>query len=158
MWKLFHLICMDRQIKTSSGLGLGSRRELQIFNYHVTCPCPYEILWFYDGKSLFRTVTYLMESHVLLVHRTHQNDVTIIINLLFWAKSQRRVALWSLTMIVEFLIDNIFVKFGGHLFCQVIGILMGTNCAPLLADLFLYSYESDFLDNMIRPQEACQII
>ena len=24
------------------------------------------------------------------------------------------------------------------------------NCAPLLADLFLYSYESDFLDNVIR--------
>ena len=26
---------------------------------------------------------------------------------------------------------------------------MGTKCAPLLADLFLYSYESEFLDNMI---------
>ena len=51
---------------------------------------------------------------------------------------------------VEFLIDNIFVKFGGFLFRQVIGIPVGTNCAPLLADLFLYSYESEFLDNMIR--------
>ena len=51
---------------------------------------------------------------------------------------------------VEFLIDNIFVKFGGCLFRQVIGIPMGTNCAPLLADLFLYSYESEFLQNMIR--------
>ena len=51
---------------------------------------------------------------------------------------------------VEFLIDNIFVKFGGCLFRQVIGIPMGTNYAPLLADLFLYSYESEFLDNMIR--------
>ena len=27
---------------------------------------------------------------------------------------------------------------------------MGTNCAPLLADLFLYSHENEFLDNMIR--------
>ena len=53
---------------------------------------------------------------------------------------------------VEFLIDSIFVKFGGCLFRQVIGIPMGTNCAPppLLADIFLYSYESEFLDNMIR--------
>ena len=50
----------------------------------------------------------------------------------------------------EFLIDNIFVKFGGCLFHQVIGIPMGMNCAPLLAELFLYSYESEFLDNMIR--------
>ena len=51
---------------------------------------------------------------------------------------------------VEFLIDNIFVKFEGCPFRQVIWIPMGTNCAPLLADLFLYSYESEFLDNMIR--------
>ena len=27
---------------------------------------------------------------------------------------------------------------------------MGTNCAPLFADLFLYSYENEFLDNMIK--------
>ena len=51
---------------------------------------------------------------------------------------------------IEVLIDNIFVQFGGHLFRQVIGIPMGTNCAPLLADLFLYSYDNEFLDNMIR--------
>ena len=48
------------------------------------------------------------------------------------------------------MIDNIFVKFGGCLFRWVIGIPMGTNCAPLIADFFLYSYESEFLDNMIR--------
>ena len=50
---------------------------------------------------------------------------------------------------VGFLIDNIFVRFEGCLFRQVIGIPMGTNCAPLQADFFLYSHESDFLDNMI---------
>ena len=50
----------------------------------------------------------------------------------------------------EFLIDNIFVQFGGRLFRQVIGIPMGTDCALLLADLFLYSCENEFLDNMIR--------
>ena len=27
---------------------------------------------------------------------------------------------------------------------------MGTNCAPLLPDLFLYSYESEFLDSLVR--------
>ena len=42
------------------------------------------------------------------------------------------------------------MQFGGRLFHQAIGIPMGTNCAPLLADLFLYSYENEFLDNMIR--------
>ena len=61
----------------------------------------------------------------------------------------------NICKMIEFLIDNIFVQFGGRLFRQVIGIPMGTNCAPLLADLFLYSYENEFLDNMIR---SCQVV
>ena len=32
----------------------------------------------------------------------------------------------------------------------MVGIPMGTNCAPLLADLFLYSYENEFLDKLIK--------
>ena len=35
-------------------------------------------------------------------------------------------------------------------FRQVIGIPVKTNCAPLLPELFFYSYENGFLDNMIR--------
>ena len=27
---------------------------------------------------------------------------------------------------------------------------MGTNCAPLLADLFLYSYEAEFIQTLIK--------
>ena len=38
---------------------------------------------------------------------------------------------------LEFLIDNIFVTFGGRVFQHTIGIPMGTNCAPLLADVSL---------------------
>ena len=30
---------------------------------------------------------------------------------------------------------------------------MGTNCAPLLADLFLYSYESEFLQNRVKNKK-----
>ena len=56
----------------------------------------------------------------------------------------------NICRMTEFLVDNIFVQFEGRLFRQVIRIPVGTNCAPLLADLFLYSYEKEFLDNMIR--------
>ena len=38
----------------------------------------------------------------------------------------------------------------GCLFRQVLGIPKGMSCASLLADLVLYSYEKEFLDNMIR--------
>ena len=48
----------------------------------------------------------------------------------------------------EFLVDNTYVRFGGQLFQQMVGIPMGTNCAPLLADLCLYSYENEFLDKL----------
>ena len=54
---------------------------------------------------------------------------------------------------LEYLIDNIFVEFGGHIFQQSIGIPMGTNCAPLLADLFLYSYEAEFIQNLVKKQK-----
>ena len=36
---------------------------------------------------------------------------------------------------LEFLVDNIFVVFAGKVF-QTVGIPMGTNCAPLLAEIF----------------------
>ena len=46
--------------------------------------------------------------------------------------------------------DNIYVRFGGQLFWQMVGTPMGTNCAPLLADLFLYSYENEILDKLFK--------
>jgi hypothetical protein len=46
---------------------------------------------------------------------------------------------------MEFLIDNIFIVVVGQVFQQFVGITMGTNCAPLLADLFLYPYEAEFI-------------
>ena len=51
---------------------------------------------------------------------------------------------------IEFLVDNIYVRFSGQLFRQMVGIPMGTNCVPILADLFLYSYENEFLDKLIK--------
>ena len=31
---------------------------------------------------------------------------------------------------------------------------MGTNCAPLVADLFLYCYERDFMDSLNHDNQA----
>ena len=50
---------------------------------------------------------------------------------------------------LEFLVDNIFVVFGGKVFQEIVGIPMGTNCAPLLADILLYSYEVDFIQSLL---------
>jgi hypothetical protein len=53
---------------------------------------------------------------------------------------------------LRFLIDNIFVVFGNQIFQQIVGIPMGTNCAPLLADLFLYSYEAEFSQKLLHEK------
>ena len=55
---------------------------------------------------------------------------------------------------IEFWVDNIYVRFGGQFLRQMVGIPMGTNCVPLLADLFLYSYENEYLDKLIKAKES----
>ena len=46
---------------------------------------------------------------------------------------------------LTFLLDNIYIRLSTKLFRQIVGIPMGTNCAPLVADLFLFCYERDFM-------------
>ena len=41
-------------------------------------------------------------------------------------------------------LDNI-IRFGSKLYRQIVGIPMDTNCTPLVADLFLFCYERDFM-------------
>jgi hypothetical protein len=43
--------------------------------------------------------------------------------------------------------------FGGRVFQQTVGIPMGTNCAHILAELFLYSYERDFIQGLSKKNE-----
>jgi hypothetical protein len=45
---------------------------------------------------------------------------------------------------------DIFILLDGRVFQQTIGIPMGTNCAPLLADFFLTAYEADFLQWLLK--------
>ena len=43
------------------------------------------------------------------------------------------------------MLDNVFIKFGTKLYRKVVSITMGTYCAPLIADLFLFCYERGFM-------------
>ena len=53
---------------------------------------------------------------------------------------------------LESLVDNICVVFTGKVFQQIVGIPMGTNCAPLLADIFSYSYEAEFIQSLLSTE------
>ena len=69
-------------------------------------------------------------------------------NALFTSEQPKRYKLWSCQKMCDalhYLLDNIFIRFGLKLYRQIVGIPIGTNCAPLVADLFLFCYERDFM-------------
>ena len=51
---------------------------------------------------------------------------------------------------MEYLIDNIYVSIGNRIYRQCVGIPMGMDCAPLMANHFLFYYEYNYLMNMIK--------
>ena len=68
--------------------------------------------------------------------------------------------LWSCQKVCEalvYLLDNIFIRFWTKLYRQIIGVPMGTNCAPLVADLFLFCYARDFMKSL-SPENQTDII
>ena len=71
----------------------------------------------------------------------------------YWSQSQsgeRSITLNELVNMLEYLVDNIFIEVGNRVFRQCIGIPMGTDCAPLIANLFLFYYEYNFMKGLIK--------
>ena len=46
---------------------------------------------------------------------------------------------------LHYLLDNIFIRFGSKLYRQIVCIPLGTNYAPLVADLFLFCHDRDIM-------------
>ena len=75
----------------------------------------------------------------------------------FTSGDTKRYKLWSYQNMCEaliYLLDNIYIRFGTMLYRQIVGIPMGTNCAPLVADLFLFCYERDFMTSLSDVKQA----
>ena len=69
-------------------------------------------------------------------------------NAFFTSEQPKRYKLWSCQKMYDalhYLLDNIFIRIGSKLYRQIVGIPMGTNCTPLVADLLLFCYERDFM-------------
>jgi hypothetical protein len=86
------------------------------------------------------TNTLCKEQADLILKKTHSD-------------STKKFSETDIINMLEFFICNIFVMFGGRVFQQTVGIPMGTNCSPLIADLFLYSYEADFMQGFLKKNE-----
>ena len=75
----------------------------------------------------------------------------------FTSTDHRGYKLWSCQTVCDalsYLLDNIYIRFAYKVYRQIVGILMSTNCAPLVADLFLVCYESDLMTSLSDDNQA----
>ena len=66
----------------------------------------------------------------------------------FTSEQPEQYKLWSCKKMCDalnYLLDDIFIRFGSKLYRRIVGIPVDTNCAPLVADLILLCYERDFM-------------
>ena len=76
-------------------------------------------------------------------------------NVLFSFSKNKKKDLWSCQKVTDaliYLLANIYIRFGSKLYTQNVGIPIGTNCAPLIADLFLVCYEKDFMKSITKEK------
>ena len=69
-------------------------------------------------------------------------------------KSHSNYDLDKILRAVKYLLDNCHFQFGNKLFRQIVGIPMGSDPAPYFANLFLYRYESRWLNRMKKENNV----
>ena len=78
-------------------------------------------------------------------------------NAFFTSEKPKKYHAWSCQNVCDaltFLVDNVVIQFGTKLYRQVVGIPMGTNCAPMASDLFLFCYERDLMMSLSDDKQA----
>ena len=112
----------------------------------------------YDFSTLYTTLPHnlIKEKLINLIEWTLKREGSPYIacnerQAFFTSEDTKRYKLWSCQSVCEaliYLLDNIYIRFGTKLYRQIVGIPMGTNCAPLVADLFLFCYERGFMTSL----------
>ena len=100
----------------------------------------------YDFSTLYTTLPHnlIKEKLTELIEQIFNREghfiLLVMIKMHFFTSEQpKRYKLWSCQKMCDalhYLLDNIFIRFGSKLYRQIVDIPMGTNCAPLVADLF----------------------
>ena len=118
----------------------------------------------YDFSTLYTTLLHNLTKDKLidLIERTFQRESfpNLACNdrsAFFTSEKPKKYHAWSCQNVCDaltFLLDNIFIRFSTKLNRHVVGIPMGTNCAPLVADLFLFCYERDFMMSLSDDKQA----
>ena len=78
-----------------------------------------------------------------------KRSFTLLINLIYLICGHVKKFVMHL-----FILRTIYYKIGSELYRQIVGIPMGTNCDPLVVDLFLLCYERDFMLSLSDNNQA----
>ena len=72
---------------------------------------------------------------VMRTHFFHEKHIS------FTSEQPKKYNLWPCQKfcdILHYLLDNKFSRYGSKLYRQIVGIPIGTNCAPLIADFLCF--------------------
>ena len=102
----------------------------------------------YDFFTLYTTLPHILITEKLteLIEQTFNREGSLYLacndkKAFFTSEQLTRYKLRSCQKMCDalhYLLDNLFIRFGSKLYRQIVGIPIGTNCAPLVADLFLF--------------------
>ena len=114
----------------------------------------------YDFSTLYTTLHHnlIKEKLTELIEQTFNREGSLY--LACYEKrafTSERFKLWSCQKVCDalhYLLDNISITFGSKFYRKIVGIPMGTNCAPLFADLFLFCYERDIMLSLSGTNQA----
>ena len=97
----------------------------------------------FDFSTLYTTLPHddLIRSVVALYNKYIHSDVDI-----YYKNRKVTISKMLFVEILKFAINNCYVLFNNRLYKQTIGIPMGSNFSPNLANLCLHFYETKFLD------------
>ena len=123
-----------------------------------------------NGKHIATNLnTYdLSTLYTSLPHKKLKTQMRKVITMAFDNRSEKFISIYSksarwtntprvgtthvdkktLINITNWLINNIYVCFGDKVFRQIIGIPMCNDCAPFIANLFLFGCEYDWMVKM----------
>ena len=117
----------------------------------------------YDFSTLYTTLPHnlIKEKLINLIEWTFKREGSPYIacnerQAFFTSEDTKRYKLWSCQNVCEaliYLLDNIYIRFGTVIQANC-WYSNGTNCAPLVADLFLFCYERDFMTSLSDVKQA----
>ena len=117
----------------------------------------------YDFKTLYTSIPHdklkqSLSTTVRSVFNSRKKKFITVIGKKAFLTDEKKTQSFSISInqfleCINFLIDENYITYKGEIFKQCIGIPMGTNCAPYLANIFLHTYEDRYINHLIATDQ-----